>query len=164
MDKRGPGMHYTSRCVTTIEQIEKAAGKRVLAAVQAVRTQAIKLLRNTPARTGKEYVVPGTGKYRRTKKGKQVRVAGTGVKYIASAPGEPPYPRTGNFREQVRQKVQHHPDAIVGRVGAVDKRGPWFEQGTKVKGRVRMKPRPWLRPAYENAKDKVQGIMSGKWF
>lgn len=68
---------------------------------------------------------------------------------IASKPGDPPNVDFGVFLRSIQFEVD--PQKNVGYVGTNDKRGPWFEFGTRT-----MAPRPWLSVGYGNAK---QGVL-----
>ncbi len=71
---------------------------------------------------------------------------------VASKPGQPPNIDFGVFVKSIQFEV----DATnrVGYVGTNDKRGPWFEFGTKD-----MAPRPWLAPALAKAAPKLRKIL-----
>lgn len=75
---------------------------------------------------------PGTGRvYRRGR-----------VFHRASAPGQPPAPDTGRYRSSWTFQVGEDSDGPYVDVGTNDKRGPWFEFGTR-----RMQARPHARVA-----------------
>lgn len=79
---------------------------------------------------------PGTGRvYRRGR-----------VLHRASAPGQPPAPDTGRYRSSWNFQVGE--DYVD--IGTNDKRGPWFEYGTR-----RMAARPHLRPAMNEIRTKI---------
>lgn len=75
--------------------------------------------------------------------------AGTGRTYRrgrvfhrASAPGRPPAVDTGKYRASWNYQVGEDSQGPYVDIGTNDKRGPWFEYGTR-----RMKPRPHARVA-----------------
>lgn len=65
-----------------------------------------------------------------------------------SAPGEPPHKQTGFLRESVTYETDE--DSLTGRVGTNVEYGKFLELGTS-----KMKPRPWLRRAAYETKDRV---------
>lgn len=69
----------------------------------------------------------------------------------ASKPGDPPNVDLGTFVRSVQFDVDLKNGK--GQVGTNDKRGPWFEFGTK-----NMAKHPWLTPALKNATKKIQKI------
>lgn len=73
-------------------------------------------------------------------------VAGHGE---ASAPGEPPRRQTGTLRDSLT--VALAPDRLSARVGTDLDSGAHLEFGTQA-----IAPRPWLAPAAENARPKIQ--------
>ncbi len=74
-----------------------------------------------------------------------------GVDHIASSPGFPPRPDTGNLMSGL--------NFDTGRfwvdVGATAEYAPWLEVGTR-----RMAPRPWLRPAMEKVVTDLEDSLS----
>ena len=71
---------------------------------------------------------------------------------VASKPGDPPNVDFGVFVKSVQFDVD--PSSLTGAVGTNDKRGPWFEFGTKD-----MKPRPWLGVAYKSALPAIRSYL-----
>ncbi len=67
----------------------------------------------------------------------------------ASAPGEPPRRQTGALRDSLR--VELAPDRLSATVGTDLDAGAQLEFGTQA-----IAPRPWLAPAAENARPKIQ--------
>ena len=123
--------------------VRKVAGhakERMHEAVQEVRNTTLETL--SGARSGREYRVPGTS-----------------VWYTASAPGEPPAVATSGLRQSVKDGIEKEGKAVVGFVGTEEKHGPMLEFGTS-----RMLPRPWLRPSFEKATQKVKEIFTRLWF
>jgi hypothetical protein len=123
-----------------MDQIEKAQKDRLTKSCLAVRNVALVKLAG-PGR-GRWYNVPGTKR-----------------KYQASAPGDPPAPRTGVLRRTVKWAIQGEGGGeMEGLVGSDQKYAPGLEFGTPT-----MAPRPWLRPSFEEAEVEVKSIMGGKW-
>lgn len=123
-----------------MKKIGSKAEERMLEAVQEVRNTAIETL--SGSRTGRVYRVPGTNKL-----------------YTASSPGEPPAVQLGDLRKSVKGGVEKEGRDVVGFVGTELSKGAFLEHGTS-----RMAARPWLRPSFEKASDKVREIFMKVWF
>lgn len=93
-------------------------------------------------RTGRVYKVPGT--LHKT--------------YTASAPGEPPAVMLGQLRQSIKFAIDATIKGIVGLVGSDLKKAPMLEYGTS-----RIKPRPFLRPTFQENIDSIKAILSRKW-
>jgi len=113
------------------------AGARIL--VDAIKDT----LEEAPARTGREYYVPGTR-----------------TKYTASAPGEVPAVREGRYRDSWKATRAYQTPNGIGAAAVSDlvtkdgdPIGLLLEDGTSdiVNYRVRMQPRPHLREAINRA-------------
>jgi hypothetical protein len=102
----------------------------------------LKLLRLIVRRAKELLSVPGTGKT----KGKK-----TGPVVHASA-GDPPHKQTGRGRASVTYEFDD--EQLVGRAGTNVEYMKHQELGTR-KG---LAPHPWLRPAYEWAKNQVGSL------
>lgn len=76
-----------------VEDIKKQVAARTYTAANELRNSALTVLRGT--RSGRRYKVPGTYRRQRDKVSGKMK---NGRYYTASAPGEPPAMRTGNFR------------------------------------------------------------------
>lgn len=94
------------------------------------------------SRTGRVYKVPGT----------KHKV------YTASAPGEPPAVMLGQLRQSIKFAIDATIKGIVGLVGSDLKKAPMLEYGTS-----RIKPRPFLRPTFQENIDSIKAILSRKW-
>lgn len=146
-----------------IDLSESAKGKAaenlayfVEAAAADLRDEIVQQMDPGPPRTGREYRVPGTGIIDEVT-GKIKR--GTGTMYTASAPGEPPAIRTGEYANA----WQTSPAVIEGdkvMAAATNDRktengqylvGDLLEHGTNdiLTYGTRMEPRPHIRPAME---------------
>lgn len=68
-----------------------------------------------------------------------------------SAPGEPPAVQTGQLRASV---TYVKPAPLIRHVGTNVKHGLYMEIGTST-----IRPRPWLRPAFNRNKDKLAKFM-----
>lgn len=141
------------------DKIERTAKERLEAACIRVHKEASEIL--VGQRSGRQYYVPGTG-----------------TRYTASAPGEPPASRTGlaGLRGHISWEMALENGDPVGLVGTDVKYGPMLEFGTKTihhvslntgekvaMGSTSMAARPWLRPAFEKSEPAVKAIMEKPW-
>lgn len=133
-----------SNFAQVVTAVEKSLPKQCLRACHAVRNEWVKGLAG--ARGGRRYKVPGTGT-----KG----VRGSGTYYTASAPGEAPASRLGDFRRSIRVMPRVMPGRIYARVGSPLEHTPYLEYGTE-----NMQPRPSLRPALDRARPAIKRIFS----
>ena len=136
----GVEVKLVSHKAKVVKSIEDAAGQRMAEAVQAVRTQVLETL--SGSRSGRTYYVPGTHRA-----------------YTASAPGEPPAQATAELRQSIKTSVGGEGKEVIGIVGTDKIQGLMTEFGT-----VNMEARPWLRPSFEKAMDKVKSIFGKRWF
>ena len=123
-----------------LKAIDDGAIKRMSEAVNEVRTVTLETL--SGERSGRTYFVPGTQKT-----------------YTASAPGEPPAQVTSGLRQSVRGVIESTGPTLDGIVGTPLKYGARLEKGDS-----KMAPRPWLKPSFEKAQDRVKAILGRKWF
>lgn len=119
-------------------------------------------------RSGKRYIVPGTGRVRYNKRKKTATIRYT--RYSGSAPGEPPAVRTGAFRASWMRKVEVLADgdkyASVKphiksnlRVSNGHLLGDYLENGTR-----KMAPRPHHDKIKEMAFPKIVKIYREPYF
>ena len=135
-----------------VASIKAVAAERMLASVITVKNETTEML--SGQRHGRRYKVPTTG----TRVGEGRSIAGTGVWYTASAPGEAPANRLGGLRGSVDYKVHSEGQNLVGDVGTKLKYGAPLEFGT-----LRMSARPWLKKSFEKAMDAILGIWGKPW-
>lgn len=132
-----------------IKTIDDTASKRMVEAVNAVRSQTLETL--SGSRSGRTYYVPGT---KRT--------------YTASAPGEPPAQVTGALRQSIKTSVEGEGKTVIGKVGSDLPYAARLEFGFRdtdsLGRRYNMAPRPWLRPSFEKSLGKIKSILGSKWF
>lgn len=143
-----------------VNQINYEAKSRAFRVSNELRNAALTVLRGE--RSGRVYKKPGTYGRRMTKQTKELlkeyghKLRG-GQLYRASAPGEPPANRTGNFRLSWRQTIGSEKigkdltikPAIITNV----KYATWLEDGTE-----KMKPRPFKEPIIEKAMPRIKKI------
>lgn len=115
--------------------IRVAAFRGVVAATESVRAEALRLILQT-AKTGRIY---------RRK----------GVFHQASAPGEAPASDTGTLVNRITTDFEEN--NLVGRVSARTEYASFLEFGTQ-----RMEPRPFMRPALENQRSYIEGVIKGE--
>ena len=150
-----------------VEDIKHQMASRGYRAANELRNAAVDdVLKGS--RGGRRYVVPGTGRRKRGKKGKPGRV--TYTYYTASAPGEPPAVRTGTFRRNWNKEVKITGggdgyavnSAITSNTKTSNGKytlGELLEEGTS-----RMAPRPYQEKIQEKSLDKIVKIYSEPYF
>lgn len=131
---------YISHLNEVLDKIDETTAKRMTKAVMAVQEEAFRL-------------TAGPGK------GRMYFIPGTRTKYRASAPFDPPAPRTGILHKTIKWELQGEGAEIEGLVGSDQKYAPALEYGTAT-----MLPRPWLRPAFEKSEETVKRIFVDRWF
>jgi len=122
--------------------LDDKIGKFLLFAVVDVYNELMNLFRGK--KSGKIYKVPA---------GKARKVKGEfegGRVYRASAPGEAPAIRTGVYRASWRALSDKINGVWTGILGSTQKYGVCLEYGTS-----KMRPRPHLKVAFENKKEKI---------
>jgi len=147
-------MSFVSHRSEAVASIKAAAAQRMLAAVITVQNETKQTL--SGQRHGKVYKVPTTG---RGRVGEGRSIAGTGVRYTASAPGESPAVRLGGLRSSIGYKVHNEGTRLLGDVGTKLEYGQHLEYGT-----LHISPRPWLRKSFENATGAVLELWRRRWF
>lgn len=142
-----------------VNGIRKQVQRRTYLAANELRNSALIVLRGQ--RHGRRYKVPGTYRRQRDKTDGKMK---NGRYYTASAPGEPPAVRTGNFRKswQVSQTpVREIFSSYTARIESSLKTdsghllGEILEDGTP-----RMAPRPYIKRTLEHAEKKIVRIYS----
>jgi len=123
-----------------MEKIDSTAKARMLEAVHVVRNRTVENLSHEHL-YGRVYNVPG---FKR--------------KYTASSPGEYPATATGTLKKTIRWKVENEGTELVGKVGSEQEYAPALEYGTS-----KMKPRTFLRPSFEQCRDKIREIFTREW-
>lgn len=117
------------------------AKARMERAAELVRGEAMRLM--SGPKTGKRYRVPGT----------------KGAWYTASAPGEAPAVPTGRLKGKVDREVRVTAAETIGRVGTSLQYGAELELGNR-----RVRPRPWLAPAFRNMRERISETLGGRWW
>ena len=88
--------------------------------------------------------------------GRLYKVPGTGRTYRASAPGEAPASRLGHLRASYKYMVQGQGVNSEGVVGSDLAYSHYLEYGT-----AKMKPRPHLKPAFQESQNKITKHFEG---
>jgi hypothetical protein len=147
---------------SSIESIKRQMANRGYRAANTLRNKAVnEVLRGQ--RHGRKYIVPGTGRMHYNKRKHTARI--TYKYYTASAPGEPPAVRTGEFRlswlpevditangnYSVTSKIES--GIKVGKNGYL--LGDILEEGTS-----RMAPRPYKEKVQDKALNEIVNIYS----
>lgn len=136
--------------------IRKQVQRRTYLAANELRNSALIVLRGQ--RHGRRYKVPGTYRRQRDKTDGKMK---NGRYYTASAPGEPPAVRTGNFRNSWQTDVITSGNLFTSRIESDLKTdsghllGEVLEDGTR-----RMAPRPYIQRTLEKAEPKIVRIYS----
>ncbi len=118
-------------------------------------------------RSGRWYPMPGNINYEKTSLNKaknyEVKYIGAsrkddiiGASYQASAPGEPPAPRTGRLRQSFFLTVQ----PVHGAFSAVIRTNVYYADDLEY-GTERLDPRPFFRPAVQKAIPEIQKLFVG---
>lgn len=115
-------------------------------------------------RSGRRYIVPGTGRMRYNKRNHTATISYR--HYTASAPGEPPAVRTGTFRASWQAKTQS--SGIIGNmsVRSYIESSARTDNGSYLLGEIlengtgKMAPRPYKEQIVDKAKGKIKKIYS----
>lgn len=134
-------IRFESNRVAVELRIAGEARSRVERAAELVRGEALQLM--SGRKSGRRYRVPGT----------------RGVWYTASAPGEAPAVPTGRLKGSVTREVRVTPEETVGLVGTALQYGAELEFGNR-----RVRPRPWLSPAFRNMRGRISDTLGGRWW
>lgn len=116
-----------------LARARQGAQRGVVAATEAVHSEAVGLILDTP-KTGRIY-------RRRS------------VEHQASAPGEPPASDTGRLVNSIR--TEYDAAALQGTVIASTEYAAALEYGTR-----RMAARPYMRPALANKRGEVESLIT----
>lgn len=129
-----------------INELNGQLKNRMADACVAVREEAINSMREP--KSGRIYET-----YFFTLFGRVVPIGKRWKPHQASAPGEPPAIDTGELVQSITFQVKDN--GTVGEVGSDKKHGLYMEYGTS-----KILPRPWLKPAFENSRDKIIEIFT----
>ena len=94
-----------------VEDVKMQVAARTYTAANELRNSALEILRG--ARGGRRYKVPGTYRRQRDKVSGKMK---NGRYYTASAPGEPPAMRTGNFRRSWQPTALVNGGTFISRI------------------------------------------------
>lgn len=130
------------------EQMRQAAQRAVVRTTEAVRTEAVRLILNTP-KTGELYWRTGIS---------QLSKSGGSFSggHRVSAPGEAPASDTGTLVGRIRTDYTRI-GSLVGVVVASTDYAAHLEYGTQ-----RIEPRPFMRPALANMRGMLSDFMSAE--
>lgn len=131
---------FTRNLEQVVKKIDDMAAQRMAEACLHVQNKTKEKL--SGSRTGRTYLVPGTNRT-----------------YTASAPGEPPAVMTGQLRTSIQFRVKEGGRTVSGEVGSELKKAVELEFGTK-----KIKPRPFLRPTFQEELPEIKNILSRRWF
>lgn len=141
----------------TSDFIKRQMQSRGYRAANELRTASQLVLRGQ--RSGRRYIVPGTGSVKYYKKSKTAKI--TYKYYTASAPGEPPAVRTGALRMswQPRTYVANYGDNYEvhsqARSGQKTDNGKYLLSDLLENGTGRMAPRPHQKQIIDKAMPKI---------
>lgn len=146
---------FTKEIENSTEIIKAQIEKRSYEAANELRNAAMLVLRGQ--RSGNRYKVPGTFRRQRDKDDGKMK---NGRYYTASAPGEPPANRTGNFRNSWQASARVVYGSYISRIESNIKTdngkytlGEILEEGTS-----RMAPRPYQEKILEKAEPNIYKI------
>lgn len=144
---------------TTVERIKGQMSSRSVRAANELMNAKNLVLRGQ--RSGRQYNLPNTGRVRYNKRKKTAKI--TYRKYRASAPGEAPAVRTGQFRLKWDSKAY----GIGGASGSTFEAHSQIESNVRTdggkyllgeileEGTGKMAPRPYQEPIVEKAKPRI---------
>lgn len=136
----GIKIEFKSNLNKALDSLDNIAGQRMTEACIHVQNKTKEKL--SGKRTGRVYRVPGTNRT-----------------YTASAPGEPPAVMTGQLRSSIKYRIVGELQVLRGEVGSELKKAVELEFGTK-----KIKPRPFLRPTFQEELPEIKNILSRRWF
>ena len=160
------GQQIESKVKEISSKVGIAMRSRAYRAANELRNASQLVLRGQ--RSGRQYIVPGTGRMRYYKRDSKdgTHKAGTATisyrRYTASAPGEPPAVRTGAFRSGWQTKpTQSLENAGILTIRAGIENRVRTDNGAHLLGEVlengtgRMAPRPYREKIQEKAKKNI---------
>ena len=152
---------FTRAVENATDQIRYQMERRSVLAANELRNASQLVLRGQ--RSGRRYKVPGTYRRQRDKTDGKMK---NGRYYTASAPGEPPAVRTGQFRRAWQPRAYVVFGSYISRIENDTRTdngqyslGEILEGGTS-----RMAPRPYQDRILEKAEPKVVKIYSRPYF
>lgn len=156
---RGPSLTEIAETVTT--EVRHQMESRSYRAANELRNSALIVLRGQ--RSGRRYKIPGTHRLQMDKSTGKKR---HGRYYTASAPGEPPAVRTGNFRLSWKPEAHVVMGSYISRITSDIRTengryilGELLEEGTP-----KMEPRPHHDRIREHAEPKIFRIYDEPYF
>lgn len=162
-------------CDRAVQKITIGMRSRGMRAANELRNASQLVLRGQ--RSGRQYIVPGTGRMHYYKRGSRdgKHAAHTAEityrRYTASAPGEPPAVRTGTFRAswQPKQRVDLGGNNEVAVTSYIESKAKTDNGGYNLasileNGTSRMAPRPYKEKIQQKALPKVVKIYREPYF
>lgn len=147
----------TSEADRAIAAIKHQMEARSYKAANELRNAALEVLRGQ--RHGRRYKVPGTFRRQRDKTDGKMK---NGRYYTASAPGEPPAVRTGNFRRSWQASAHLVYGSYISRIESdvMTEDGKYNLGELLEKGTSKMAPRPYEQAILDKAMPKIIRIYS----
>ena len=141
----------------TVDSIKHQVEARSYDVANELRNSALEVLRGS--RSGRRYKVPGTFRRQRDKADGKMK---NGRYYTASAPGEPPAMRTGNFRNSWQPTVRTVYGSHISRIesDARTDNGKYLLGEILEDGTGRMAPRPYMDRILEKTEKQAIRIYS----
>ena len=132
-------MEVRVACERIVESIKKQIQSRAVRVANEMKNAELEVM--SGERHGRRYRVPGTRAY-----------------YTASAPGEPPAVRTGNFRNSWQPAAAMEGNRAVSKLESGSPLADMLENGTS-----KMAPRPHQKKILETATPKALAIYNERY-
>ncbi len=146
----GIEIKFENHFAEVMKQVNDHLKERMNDACETVRDKAIDLIR-TPSPGGRTYDT-----YFYTDKQGKVRPVGErDTPHAAAPPGSPPNTDTGDLQQNISYWVSGN--GYIGAVGTNMMHGLYQEVGTS-----KIKPRPWLRPAFIESENAIKEMFQRK--
>jgi len=137
-----------------LDDVEKRVAQNIERAAIVVQND---IVRSMKPGTGRIYFKRRGAVGKRKRVGKGWSALNSYIAHQASAPGQPPAPDTGKYRQSIHRQLFKKNHEIIGVVGTDLDLGAWLEFGTR-----KMAPRPHIRPAFQRQFRKIIGIVGNK--
>lgn len=160
-----------------IESMVKEVNERITHGMKARSYSVANELRNSSQmilrgqRSGREYIIPGTGRMKYTRSGPKAGTATiTYKRYRASAPGEPPANRLGGFRMGWQPRTESTGSGDTLSVRSMIENSVRTDNGKYLLGEIleegtsKMAPRPYKERILTHAKPRIIKIYKRPYF